>query len=100
MTRTDTFRDDGRLCILAHMNHLGTRVGLLIIVGNGYRIEFCLRIVAPKNTRRILPSNGAARFYLCPRQLRAVTAQVTALRYEVKDTSSASLITRIPVLNS
>ena len=38
----NAFRDDCASSVLADMNHLGSRVGLLIVVGNGDTIELSL----------------------------------------------------------
>ena len=99
MTCRDTFRDDGTLGVLTHVNHLGTCIGLLIVVGNSYAVELSYRVVATQDTGRILPGNRRTRLYLSPAQLRVHTAQVASLGYQVQHTTLTMLITRIPVLN-
>ena len=54
----DALGDDSRLGVLAHVNHLRTSVCLLIIVGHGNRVEFCLRAVSTQYTRWLLPCYG------------------------------------------
>ena len=45
MTCRDTLRDDGTLGVLTHVNHLGTGISLLIVVGNSYAVELSYRVV-------------------------------------------------------
>ena len=99
MTSRDTLRNDGALGVLTHVNHLGTGIGLLIVVGNSHTVELCHRVVATQDTGRILPGNRRTRLYLSPAQLRVHTAQVASLGYQVQHTTLTMLITRIPVLN-
>ena len=99
MTCRDTFRDDGTLGVLTHVNHLGTGIGLLIVVGNSHAVELSYRVVATQDAGRILPGNRRTRLYLSPAQLRVHTAQVASLGYQVQHTTLTMLITRIPVLN-
>ena len=99
MTCRDTFRDDGTLGVLTHVNHLGTGISLLIVVGNSHAVELCHRVVATQDTGRILPGNRRTRLYLSPAQLRVHTTQVASLGYQVQHTTLTMLITRIPVLN-
>ena len=99
MTCRDTLRNDGALGVLTHVNHLGTGISLLIVVGNSYAVELSYRVVATQDTRRILPGNRRTRLYLSPAQLRVHTAQVASLGYQVQHTTLTMLITRIPVLN-
>ena len=99
MTSRDTLRDDGTLGILTHVNHLGTGIGLLIVVGNSYAVELSYRVVATQDTGRILPGNRRTRLYLSPAQLRVHTTQVTSLGYQIQHATLTMFITRIPVLN-
>lgn len=50
----DTFAHNGTPGILAQMNHFCSRVCLLMVIGYCHTIEFCRRIVAGKDARRIL----------------------------------------------
>ena len=99
MTSRDTLRDDGTLGVLTHVNHLGTRISLLIVVGNSHTVELSHRVVTTQDAGRILPGNRRTCLYLSPAQLRVHTTQVTSLGYQVQHTTLTMFITRIPVLN-
>ena len=99
MTSRNTLRDDGTLGVLTHVNHLGTRISLLIVVGNSHTVELSYRVITTQDARRILPSDSRASLYLSPAQLRVDTTQVTSLGYQVQHTTLTMFITRIPVLN-
>ena len=99
MTCRDTFRDDGTLGVLTHVNHLGTGISLLIVVGNSHTVELSHRVVATQDAGRILPGNRRTRLYLSPAQLRVHTTQVASLGYQIQHTTLTMFITRIPVLN-
>ena len=100
MSCRNTLRDDGTLGVLTHVNHLGTSISLLIVVGNSHTVELSYRVVATQDAGRILPGNRRTRLYLSPAQLRVHTTQVASLGYQVQHTTLTMLITRIPVLNS
>ena len=100
MSCRNTLRDDSTLGVLTHVNHLGTGISLLIVVGNSYAVELSYRVVATQDAGRILPGNRRTRLYLSPAQLRVDTTQVASLGYQVQHTTLTMLITRIPVLNS
>ena len=95
----DALRNDGRLGVTPDVNHLCTGVSLLIVVGDGHRIELGLRIVTPQYAGGIFPSDSRAGLHLSPRQFGVNTAQVATLRHEVQDAAFTLLITGIPVLN-
>ena len=99
MTSRDTLRNDGTLGVLTHVNHLGTGISLLIVVGNGYAVELSYRVVATQDAGRILPGNRRTCLYLSPAQLRVHTTQVASLGYQVQHTTLTMFISRIPVLN-
>ena len=99
MTGRDALRDDGTLGVLTNMYHLGTCIGLLIVVGNSYRVELGLRVIAAQNARWVLPGDGTTRFNLRPRQLRVNATQIATLGYQVQHTALTVLVARIPVLN-
>ena len=80
------------------MDHLRTRIGLLIVVRNSDAIELRLRVVATQDARGILPGNGTSRLYLCPGELGIHTTKITALCHKVEHTTLAVLVARIPVL--
>ena len=95
----DAFRDDGGARVLAEVNHLRARVGLLVMVRHGHAVKFCLRVVARKDARGIFPCNGGAGFHLRPREFRAPAAQMSALCHEVVHAAASLLIAGIPVLH-
>ena len=99
MSCRNTLRDDGTLGVLTHVNHLGTGISLLIVVGNSYAVELSYRVVATQDAGRILPGNRRTRLYLSPAQLRVHTAQVASLGYQIQHATLTMFITRIPVLN-
>ena len=99
MSCRDTLRDDGTLGVLTHVNHLGTGISLLIVVGNSHAVELCHRVVATQDAGRILPGNRRTCLYLSPTQLRVHATQVASLGYQVQHTTLTVFITRIPVLN-
>ncbi len=49
MSRRYSLRDNRRFRVLADVNHLGARVGLLIMVGQGHGIEFSDRFIPQQN---------------------------------------------------
>ena len=99
MTGRDTLRNNRRLGIPSDMNHLRSRVGLLIIVGNSDGIEFRRTVIATKNARGVFPRDGGARLHLRPREFAALTTQVATLGHQIQHTALAVFIARIPVLN-
>src|SRR3546814_14043014 len=50
MTGGDALGDDRRLRVAAEMNHLGAGVGLLMMMGEGDRIEFADRVIAAQRS--------------------------------------------------
>ena len=97
-TGRDTFRDDGTAGIPCDVYHLGTRVGLLVVVGHGHRVELAHRVVAGQHAAGVLPGNGRASLDLGPRQFRVVALAHAALGHEIVDTAFALLVAWIPVL--
>ncbi len=49
--RADAFGDDAAGGVLADMDHLGARIGLLAVVGRGDQIELADWIIAPQDRR-------------------------------------------------
>ena len=98
MSGRDAFRDDGRLGVPSDVNHLGTRVGLLVVVGDGHGIELCHAVVATQDARRVFPRDSRTRLHLRPRQFRTLSAQVATLRDEVEHATLTLGVARIPVL--
>src|SRR5437016_4841587 len=62
----DTLRDRRAAGVLANVDHLRARIGLLIIVGQRDRVELSYRVVALQNAAWILPGDCGAGFDLCP----------------------------------
>src|SRR4029077_13490088 len=83
--RRDALRYDGRAGVLAHVDHLGARVGLLPVVGHGHGVELTDRIVALQDAARIFPGYPGAGLHLSPRDLGASAAARAALGHEVVD---------------
>ena len=98
VTGRDTFADDTRAGVLADMNHFRSRVGLLVVVGDGYRVEFGGRVVTAQDTTRVFPRDGGACFYLRPAEVRVLVCD-TAFGDEVIDSAFAVLVSRVPVLH-
>ena len=98
MAGRDTFTNDGAAGVFAQVNHLGARVGLLVVVGHGDGIELADRVVAHQHTAWVFPCDGRSCLDLCPRDFRAVAATETALRDKVVDTTFAVFVARVPVL--
>ncbi len=95
-----TFGNNNAAGVFAQMNHFGSRIGLLMIVGNGNRVKFSHRIIPRQNTGRVLPGYGRARFNLSPGNLSRFTLTQTTLSNKVINTTLALFIARIPVLYS
>ena len=85
--------------VLAEMDHLGAGIGLLVIVGDGDRIEFADGILAAQDAGRIFPGDGRARLDLRPGNLRVGAAAIAALGDEIIDAALAVLVAGIPVLD-
>jgi hypothetical protein len=57
MTGRNAFGDDGAARVLAHVDHFGPGVGLLVVVGEGNRVELTHRVLTLQDAARILPGN-------------------------------------------
>ena len=95
----DALRDDGAARVLADVDHLGAGVGLLHVVGQGYRVELPHRVIALKNAGRVLPGDGRASLDLGPTDVAAGPATGASLGNEVVDAAAAFLVAGIPVLD-
>ena len=58
----NTFRQNGAARVLAEMDHLGTGIGLLVMVGECHRIELTDGVIATQDHAWILPGNRRAGF--------------------------------------
>ena len=81
------------------MNHLRTGVCLLPLLGEGDRVELANRVVPQQNAARVLPGDGGAGFNLCPRDLGVSTRALASLGDEVVDSTTAFIVSRVPVLD-
>ena len=82
------------------MNHLGSRIGLLIVVGNCNTIELGLTVVSREDATGILPGDGTSCFDLRPGESTVCTSQMPSFCHEIEDASLAFAIAWIPVLHS
>ncbi len=62
----NSFGNNGAAGILSEMNHLRTRVCLLVIVRYGNRIELADGIIPREDATRVFPCDGGTRFHLRP----------------------------------
>src|SRR3546814_1289158 len=79
MTGGDALGDDRRLRVAAEMNHLGAGVGLLMMMGEGDRIEFADRVIAAQDAARIFPGHRRAGLDLRPRDLARHNTTIAAV---------------------
>ena len=98
MTGRDTLGYDRTFRILTQMNHLRTRIRLLVVVRHRHTVEFSRRVISRQNTGRVFPRNSRTGFDLRPRQ-PGVFAANSAFGHEIIDASLALLVARIPVLD-
>ena len=49
----NAFRHNAAASVFSEMNHFGAGIGLLVVIGNGYRIELANDIIARQNATRI-----------------------------------------------
>src|SRR5205807_482742 len=87
----DALRDDGALRVLADVDHLGAGVGLLIVIGNGHRVELANRVVTLQDATGILPGDRRAGLDLRPGDLGIRAQALAALGNEVVDAALAFL---------
>ncbi len=99
VTGRDRLGDDGAAGVLADVDHLGAGVGLLVVGGEGDRVELADRVVALKDYAGVLPGYGRARLDLGPGDLRVVRRAPAALGDEVVDPAAAFGVAGVPVLH-
>ena len=85
----DTFTYDSALCVFAYMNHFGSGICLLVIVGYGYGVEFRNRIVPFQDGARVFPCNRRACLYLCPEEFTVISFADPPFGYEIVYSSPA-----------
>jgi hypothetical protein len=90
---------DGAARVLAHMNHLGAGVGLLVVIGERNRIELADRVVAAQYTARIFPRDRRSGFNLRPRDSGIDAFAQAALRDKVVNTADTVRVARVPILH-
>lgn len=91
-TRRNTFGYDSAFGVFTNVNHLGSSIGLLHIIGQRHRIKLADGVVTFQDNRRVFPSNGRASLNLCPRDFRVGTFANTPLGDEVVNSSTAFFI--------
>merc|ERR1711871_987378 len=94
----DTLRDDAAARVFSDVDHLGARVGLLQVVGDGNRVELPNGPVALEDHGGVLPSDGGACLDLRPGDLGIRTLAEPSLRDEVVDAPLTVLVPSVPVL--
>src|SRR3972149_82258 len=99
VTRGDALGDDRALRVLADVDHLGARVRLLVVVGEGDGVEFPDGVVPLQDDPGVLPGDRRARLHLRPRDLGVPPQGLAALGDEVVDAALAVLVARVPVLD-
>ena len=80
------------------MYHLGARIRLLVVVGEGDGIEFRTAVIPLQDGGRVFPGDGGACFHLGPAEMRPFLAY-SPLSHEIEDSSPALRIAGIPVLH-
>ncbi|KAJ0955770.1 hypothetical protein HanPSC8_Chr01g0006711 [Helianthus annuus] len=81
------------------MNHLCTRIRLLIVISQRNRIKLTNRIITLQHNTRVLPSNRRPRFHLGPRNLGFSTRTETPFRHKIINPTSSIFIPSIPILH-
>lgn len=73
--------------VFAQVDHLGTCIGLLVVVGDRHGVEFANGIVAEQYATWVFPSNGGTGLHLCPRDFGGDALTKRAFGHEVVDTT-------------
>src|SRR5882724_6257721 len=100
MAGGNTLGYDGAASVLAHMNHLGAGVGLLVMIGERNRIELADRVVAAQHAARIFPRDRRSGLNLRPRDSGIDAFAQAALRDKVVNTPNSVRVARVPILHS
>src|SRR5699024_3064070 len=95
----DALGDDLAFGVLADVHHLGTGVGLLVMMGQRDRVELADGTIADKYAAGVLPGDRRAGLDLCPADLGVIATALAAFGDEVVDAALAVFITGIPVLH-
>ena len=99
LSRRDALGDDAAAGVLADVDHLGACVSLLLLVGEGDRVELPDGVVSGQDHAGVLPGDRGAGLDLRPRDLGVVALAEAALGHEVVDASDAVLVAGVPVLH-
>src|SRR5690606_20482177 len=81
----DALGDDLGFGVASDVDHLGTGVGLLVVMGQRHRMELADRIIATQDATGILPGDCRPGFDLGPDDLRARTTTIATLGDEIVD---------------
>mmetsp|Transcript_11554 Transcript_11554/g.32417 ORF Transcript_11554/g.32417 Transcript_11554/m.32417 type:complete len:548 (+) Transcript_11554:2714-4357(+) len=95
----DSLGDDAGAGPLAHVDHLGARIGLLLVVRQSHRVKLADGVVSLENHRRVLPRDGAAGLDLGPGDLGLLAPADAALRHKVVDAPEAVFVSCVPILH-
>ena len=98
VTCGDTLGDNTAARVFADMNHLGSCIGLLVVIGHSHRVELRRRVIAAKDTGRVFPSDSRAGFHLRPREA-CILVRNASFGNEIIYSALAVLVTRILVLH-
>ena len=66
MSCRNSFRNNRTFCILPDMDHFGSGISLLEIIGKRHGVKFRNRIITKKNATWIFPGNCGTGFNLVP----------------------------------
>ena len=99
MTGRNTLGNNRAFCVFPEMDHLGSGIGLLIIIGDCHGIKFPDRMITHQDNTRILPGDGRAGFNLCPGDFRIVPFADATFGHEIVNSTFTLFVTGIPVLN-
>ncbi len=66
VTRGDPLGDDGAFGVFSNVNHLGSRIRLLVVVGERHRVELPDGVVPDQEAARIFPGDRRTGFHLRP----------------------------------
>ena len=71
---------------------------MLVVVGDGHAVEFCLAIVSCEYAAGVFPGDGASGFYLCPGEFAVCASEVSAFGDEVEYSAFSFAVAGVPVL--
>ena len=71
---------------------------MLVVVGDGHAVEFCLAVVSCEDAAGVFPGDGASGFYLCPGEFAVCASEVSAFGNEVEYSAFSFAVAWVPVL--